>query len=105
MTAPTQSPKTPVDPELVPLATDIPPPVPPRSNASSSYRTRAARSFGGLLAFLSIWQILSPETRADTVVGALGVTVSVLWFVAVPNALRVVATVGLALAIVALVAS
>ena len=84
------------DEDAAPFAADVAPATP----RSSRRRSRAARAFGALLALLSIWQVLSPVNLADTIVGVAGMGVSILWWIAVPNWLRVVATVGLAVSVV-----
>jgi len=57
--------------------------------------TTAGRIFGGLLAFLSVWQVLTPENATGTVLGLVGLIVSAPWFVRCPRYLRLVATIAL----------
>jgi hypothetical protein len=45
-----------------------------------------------LLAFLSVWQILTPEHASDGAIGWIGLAVSVLWFTRLSSYIIVVAT-------------
>jgi hypothetical protein len=76
------------------LALDIPPAAVTRRKPTP-FRTAAARVFGAVLAFLSLWQVLSPVNRADVMLGLGGLVVSALWFAHVPRNVRIGATVAL----------
>jgi hypothetical protein len=66
----------------------------------TSFQTKVARAFGGLLSILSLWQVLSPENRRDVVLGLAGLAVGSLWFMRVPRSVRIGATTALMLWIV-----
>jgi hypothetical protein len=83
--------------DAAPVAADIAP-ADSRKKSSPPW-TKAARVFGGLLTFLSLWQILSPVNRADTVLGLVGLLVSALYFLSVRKLFRLLATLGLALGV------
>jgi hypothetical protein len=87
-----------VDGDAEPVAADVAPANVRRTSASHRW-TQAARAFGGLLAFLSIWQVLSPVNRADTVLGLVGLVVSALYFLSVGKLFRLLATLALALGV------
>ena len=80
--------------EARPVAADIPAagsvPKPPPNRP-----TTAGRIFGGLLAFLSLWQVLTPEDATGAVLGLVGLAVSALWFVPCPRYIRLLATAAL----------
>jgi hypothetical protein len=61
-----------------------------------SVLTWAARVFGGLLGFLSLWQVLSPVDRTDVILGLAGLLVAATWLTSVRKSVRVPATIGLA---------
>jgi hypothetical protein len=67
----------------------------PKDPRRASRPSTAGRIFGGLLAFLSLWEVLTPENATDTWLGLVGLVVSGLWFVPVPKYLRLLATVAL----------
>jgi hypothetical protein len=54
--------------------------------------SKLGRTFGGLLAFLAVWQIVSPEDVIGTIIGWIALGVSVLWFVPCSTYLRVLVT-------------
>jgi hypothetical protein len=72
----------------IPTATPVAKPPPHRP-------TIIGRMFGGLLAFLSLWQVLTPSNASGAVIGFLGLVVSVLWFVPCPRYFRLLATAAL----------
>lgn len=88
-----------------PVATDLPVAKPAAEQTPSHRPTRAGRVFGGVLAFLSLWQTLNPENRTGAILGLAGIAVSVSWFVSCPKALRFFLTVVLVVAATVGVAS
>jgi hypothetical protein len=82
--------------ELEPVAGDV---IDARRKATRP--TKWGRTFGALLAFLAVWQILSPDSPGTTICAWAVLGASVLWFVPCPRYLRFLATVaGLALCVV-----
>lgn len=77
------------DEDFRPVAADAPHLCAWRAAAPS----RWGRTFGALLAFLSVWEILAPENLLGSVLGWLGVGANVLWFV--PCYVRILATAAL----------
>ena len=57
--------------------------------------TKGGRIFGGVLAFLSLWEVLNPEDATGTLLGLVGLVVSALWFVPCPKYFRLLATAAL----------
>lgn len=64
-------------------------------NRSTNRPSTADRIVGGLLAFLSLWQVLSPEDATGTLLGLAGLVVSALWFIPCPRYFRLLATAAL----------
>jgi hypothetical protein len=84
--------------DAVPVAADVAP-ASGATKPSPHPWTQAARVFGGVLALLSLWQILSPVNRADTLLGIVGLVVSALYFLSVRKSFRIFATLALALGV------
>jgi hypothetical protein len=75
--------------ELEPVAADV------SKEPRTSRPTRLGRAFGALLAWLAIWQILSPDEGIPAICSWIALAASVPWFVACPRYLRYIVTAAL----------